>query len=870
MSEDHKRLQNMNWAEIQKLGKELNCPPLYLSHQVFRERLVKVILVRIQGGCGIAGIKNSSPKKAKRSSRHVQKTLKLVLPGSKECNSPCYDPERLFSPRSDSTLTPQKQVYKSEESWIDENNYEFKENNTIGSTTPCSTSPSVKIIDSYREKTPRKNGSYRSQRTPRKADRSPRKDLWKTNNLDSSPGSDFVNIIELWQQRDSIRQAQSSSPGGRKSPSRKERKSGRKSGKPKVVLVSQQNIITNQVHSDELTPTFKSKRQQVSPTSKFPSSQHCTARGFQTENQPKLVKAKSSGKRKPKRKKHKALASSDFAPARVNQECEFLKKCTVQPLSQKRSPEPNKVSSPKKVLRDIGDSPLKLKESLWKTCKSHDSLSTSKKVQHSMLANENAQPGFRKTSGGQSIEKTYNPLKNLQQICPNQSLVDEDVNESSKKNQTEDHLAQFSKPASTSKVCKRKSNTPITPTNEVLSIKMEQNSSLKFSLSDLNPPENEQDQFMMGTPASLGKQVTKEPRRISKRLPIFTPTPVKNQAVKPVLGDFDLLKEIGRGAFGKVYQVKHKKSRKIYAMKVLKKRKLVERNQVEHTKTERYVLELSQHPFCVTLRFAFQNPKKLYLVMDFYRGGELFNHLQKKRRFKERTARLMIAEITLALGHLHRHGVIYRDLKPENVLIDQEGHIAITDFGLSKCLKRGEAARTFCGTPEYLAPEVITGVGHDKNVDWWSVGILCYELVIGIPPFYSQNLSEMYHNIKHKPLSWRRREKTLSRELMEFVSLLLDRNPRSRLGAGTEDVNELLSHDFFYSLDFKKVLAKEVKPIYRPSFEGGRKNLLDTSNFDTAKVRETYVDESEISRTDEQNYFDCFTYQPEKIMGGVV
>jgi serum/glucocorticoid-regulated kinase 2 len=187
------------------------------------------------------------------------------------------------------------------------------------------------------------------------------------------------------------------------------------------------------------------------------------------------------------------------------------------------------------------------------------------------------------------------------------------------------------------------------------------------------------------------------------------------------LEDFDLLKVLGRGSFGKVMLVQKKTDKKIFAMKILKKRAIIARNQVEHTKAERKILQALQHPFLMTLRYAFQTKEKLYFVLDYFQGGELFFHLKNNRRFSEEVARIYVGEIGLALGHLHSLGVIYRDLKPENILLDDNGHVCLTDFGLAKDVETGDKAHTFCGTPEYLAPEIVTGAGHDKAVDWWSL-----------------------------------------------------------------------------------------------------------------------------------------------------
>lgn len=303
------------------------------------------------------------------------------------------------------------------------------------------------------------------------------------------------------------------------------------------------------------------------------------------------------------------------------------------------------------------------------------------------------------------------------------------------------------------------------------------------------------------------------------------------------LADFELLKVLGRGAFGKVMQVKKKSDGKIYAMKILKKGAIVARNQVEHTKAERSILQQLQHPFLMTLRFAFQSKDKLYLVLDYFQGGELFFHLKSQRRFSEEVARLYVAEIALAFGHLHSLGVIYRDLKPENILLDDNGHVCLTDFGLAKEMEEGDKAHTFCGTPEYLAPEIVQGLGHDKAVDWWSLGILLYELTVGIPPFYSQNVNEMYNKIQHGVLRF---PPFLSEGCKQLIVGLLNRDPKKRLGSDN-DVEDVKSQLFFTSLDnwdWVKVKNKEIEAPFKPKVKG----VDDTSNFDEEFLREPVVD----------------------------
>jgi serine/threonine protein kinase len=228
---------------------------------------------------------------------------------------------------------------------------------------------------------------------------------------------------------------------------------------------------------------------------------------------------------------------------------------------------------------------------------------------------------------------------------------------------------------------------------------------------------------------------------------------------KPVnkigLEDFDLLKVIGKGSFGKVIQVAKKDTKRIYAMKVMNKKVIVEKNDTEHIKAERRILQKVRHPFLMTLHMSFQTPDKLYLVMDFVNGGELFTHMQSVENFDEPRTRFYVAEITLGVAYLHTLGVIYRDLKPENILLTSEGHICLTDFGISKEGFEEDEARTktLVGTPEYLAPEVLQGQAYGKAVDWWSLGTLMYEMLDGNPPFWDQDVQKMYKRILQEPLA---------------------------------------------------------------------------------------------------------------------
>ena len=300
------------------------------------------------------------------------------------------------------------------------------------------------------------------------------------------------------------------------------------------------------------------------------------------------------------------------------------------------------------------------------------------------------------------------------------------------------------------------------------------------------------------------------------------------RAVGP--SDFKVLRLIGKGTFGQVFQVQKKDTDRIYAMKVLSKKVIVQKKEVAHTIGERNILvrtAMANSPFIVGLKFSFQTPTDLYLVTGFMSGGELFWHLQKEGRFNEQRAKFYIAELILALQHLHQYNIVYRDLKPENILLDATGHIALCDFGLSKAnLTKDSTTNTFCGTTEYLAPEVLLDeAGYTTMVDFWSLGVLVFEMCCGWSPFYADDTQQMYKNIAFGKVRFPR--DALSVEGRNFVKGLLNRNPKHRLGA-LRDAEELKEHKFFEDTDWEKMMKKMVTPPFKPKL----KNVLDTSNFD--------------------------------------
>jgi protein-serine/threonine kinase len=201
------------------------------------------------------------------------------------------------------------------------------------------------------------------------------------------------------------------------------------------------------------------------------------------------------------------------------------------------------------------------------------------------------------------------------------------------------------------------------------------------------------------------------------------------------------LKLLGSGSFGEVYLVREIRTGDLFAMKVLTKHKIFGNNLVRYAKTERDVLSYTKHPFIVSLNYAFQTETKLFLILDFCPGGDLGRILQREGRFSEDRARKYLTEVLLALEDLHKRDIIYRDLKPDNVVLDNDGHAQLTDFGLSKegVLEGNKGAKSFCGSVAYLAPEMIRKAGHGKSVDWYLLGVLLYEMIVGQPPYFSDS-----------------------------------------------------------------------------------------------------------------------------------
>ncbi|KAF4118662.1 cAMP-dependent protein kinase catalytic subunit PRKX [Onychostoma macrolepis] len=290
------------------------------------------------------------------------------------------------------------------------------------------------------------------------------------------------------------------------------------------------------------------------------------------------------------------------------------------------------------------------------------------------------------------------------------------------------------------------------------------------------------------------------------------------------LDDLDTIATVGTGTFGRVFLVKDKKTRGFFALKAMKIPDVIRLKQEQHVHNEKEVLTEVNHPFLVRLFWTHHDDRFLYMLMEYVNGGELFSYLRSRGRFSNSTGMFYSAEIVCAIEYLHSKEIVYRDLKPENILLDSEGHIRLTDFGFAK--KLSERTWTLCGTPEYLAPEVIQSKGHGRAVDWWALGVLIFEMLAGYPPFFDDNPFGIYQKILSGKLEFPRHLDFYVKDLIKKF-LVIDR--ARRLGNMKNGADDVKKHRWFKSVDWDSVPCRKLKPPIVPkvSHEG------DTSNFDT-------------------------------------
>ncbi|EPQ55282.1 kinase-like protein [Gloeophyllum trabeum ATCC 11539] len=273
------------------------------------------------------------------------------------------------------------------------------------------------------------------------------------------------------------------------------------------------------------------------------------------------------------------------------------------------------------------------------------------------------------------------------------------------------------------------------------------------------------------------------------------------------------------GSFGRVHLVRSKHNLRFYAVKVLNKEKIVRTKQVSHTNDEQHMLMAVQHPFIINLWGCFQDSLNLYMVMDYVPGGELFTLLRRSNRFPDPVAKFYAAEVALALHHLHSLDIIYRDLKPENILLNFDGHIKIADFGFAKHCDT--TTWTLCGTPDYLAPEIIGKQRYNKSVDWYALGVLIFEMLSGLPPFHQPdgNPVILYEKIGHG-LAYIRWPPVFSAHSMDLIEHLMDKDPSKRYGNLHHGAGDVFAHPWFAEVDWRKLLAREITAPYLPKING--------------------------------------------------
>ena len=304
---------------------------------------------------------------------------------------------------------------------------------------------------------------------------------------------------------------------------------------------------------------------------------------------------------------------------------------------------------------------------------------------------------------------------------------------------------------------------------------------------------------------------------------------------KMSVDNFKIIKLLGTGTFGKVLLVKLKSSNALYAMKVLNKKTLKEKEQEIHTKNERDFMIKVSSPFVINIKYAFQDNINLYLVSEFMQGGELFFHLRRKSFFTEELAKFYTVELVLAISDIHKQDAIYRDLKPENILLDTDGHIKLTDFGLCKIVKEDDKAYTICGTIYYLAPEILLNKGYQKEVDWWSLGCVVYQMLEGRAPFGVPR-GQLTMSYFKRPFKFTHGE---SAAAQDFIKSLLVFNPEKRLGYGKDGITNIQNHPFFKGIDWKKAYNKQIKPLFVPVLN----NKLDLKYFDKSFTDEKVTEE---------------------------
>jgi len=327
--------------------------------------------------------------------------------------------------------------------------------------------------------------------------------------------------------------------------------------------------------------------------------------------------------------------------------------------------------------------------------------------------------------------------------------------------------------------------------------------------------------------------------------------PQEDELKKLTFDDFTVLKTVGQGAYGKVFQVRCKRNNQIYAMKVLNKRFLLNEKAVQNTKAERDVMIKAKHPFIIDMYCAIQTPERVGFIMKFINGGQLFFHLRNEVVFSEDKARFYTAELVLALEYLHLHDIVHRDLKPENILLSYSGHVVLTDFGFAKIdVNDQNKATTACGTHEYMSPEMIQEIEYGRETDWWSVGVLLFDMLNGSPPFQHSNLQKLHQLILTKSLKY---PNYWHQNTINILKRLMERNSSKRI-----KIKEIKAHKFFSHLGWEKLEKQSIQPPFVPNFTGNE-NLSQIDEMYTSIKNNEFSPVSPLSRS-QNDQFKGFSY----------
>lgn len=425
------------------------------------------------------------------------------------------------------------------------------------------------------------------------------------------------------------------------------------------------------------------------------------------------------------------------------------------------------------------------------------------------------------------------------------------------------------------KKCHKLKNVPCNTDMDTSTDTMGSHDSSTLSGASRTLPTNGSSKIILG-PSDYPQDVT-DPS-ITEETPVEMPPTIQvpgSESLTPSgssgqysLDDFELIRVIGRGSYAKVLMVELKRTKRIYAMKVIKKTLVTDDEDIDWVQTEKHVFETaSNHPFLVGLHSCFQTPSRLFFVIEFVRGGDLMFHMQRQRRLPEEHARFYASEICLALNFLHEKGIIYRDLKLDNVLLDHEGHIKLTDYGMCKeGIRPGDTTSTFCGTPNYIAPEILQGVEYSFSVDWWALGVLLYEMLAGKSPFDIVGASDnpdcntedfLFQVILERPI---RIPRSLSVKAASILKGFLNKNPIDRLGCHPETgFTDIVTHPFFKTIDWEMLEQRQVPPPYRPRLESDRDLANFPPEFTDEPMQLTPDDQRDIDNID-QSEFEGFEY----------